>query len=136
MTKAHPSAVLNSALPPSFRQIRLELAREADHPEGEPRIAYVIVAPLDADNRIDAVAWKNHREACRVARFRPGEDDDRGHLVHRSGGSWAFQYDIAGDVPNEVGYHFDNEKFVAGEYVSIREGERMHTFRVASVQHL
>ena len=53
MTKAHPTAILNSALPPSFRQIRLELAREAGHPEGDHGIAYVIVAPLDANNRID-----------------------------------------------------------------------------------
>jgi hypothetical protein len=136
MTKAHPTAILNSALPPSFRQIRLELAREADHPAGEHDIAYVIVAPLDADNRIDAAAWKSYRDACRVARFRPGEDDDLGHLVHRPGGSWAFHYDISGDLPDEVGHHLGNEQFVAGEYVAIKEADRMHTFRIVSVQHL
>ena len=136
MTKATPSAILNTSLPACFRQIRLELAREPGHPEGEANIAYVIIAPLDGNDRIDAEIWKKHREACRVARFRPNEDDSRGHLVHRQGGSWAFQYDISGDRPDEAGYHFQNERFVLDEYVSINDGGKMHTFRVVGVSHL
>ena len=34
-------------LPPSFRRIRLELAREPDHPEGSREIGYDFTAPLD-----------------------------------------------------------------------------------------
>lgn len=136
MTKVHPDAVLNTALPPSFRRIRLELAREADHPEGEAGIAYVLVAPLDDDGHIDAAAWKSHREACRVARQRPGQADQLGHLTHRPGGSWAFHYDISGDAPEEVGHHFASQRFAAGDYVSINEEGRLHTFRVAAVQPL
>jgi len=130
----HPP-IRNTDLPSQFRQIRLELAREADHPEGAADIAYVIVAPLDPDDRIDAGLWKAHREACRVARLRPGAPDQLGHLVHRPGGSWAFRYD--GDTaPDEVGFHFGDEHFVGGEYVSVREEGAMHTFRVASVHRL
>jgi hypothetical protein len=136
MPKVHPDAIMNTALPPSFRRIRLELAREASHPEGESNIAYIVVAPLNDDGHIDAAAWKHHREACRVARLRPDKDDELGHLVHRPGGSWAFHYDISGDAPEEVGHHFENQKFVTGEYVSINEEGRVHTFRVASVRHL
>lgn len=128
--------ILNTALPASFRQIRLELAREAAHPEGDAHIAYVIVAPLDLDGRIDAEVWKQHREACRVARFRPGQEDDLGHLVHRAGGSWALHYDIAGGSPDEVGYHFQDERFEPGEYVSITDRGKTHTFRVVSVTRL
>lgn len=136
MPKPHPTAIRNTDLPPNFRQIRLELAREAGHPEGSAGIAYVFLAPLNADNRIDAELWRQHREACRVARQRPGEPDELGHLVHRPGGTWAFKYDVAGDTPDEVGFHFGDEPFIAGEYVSIREGGAMHTFRVVGVHRL
>ena len=82
MSTAHPKPILNTSLPSQFRQIRLELAREPGHPEGDAAIAYVIVAPLDSDGRIDPKLWREHRDACRIARLRPDEDDKRGHLVH------------------------------------------------------
>ncbi|MCD0422042.1 hypothetical protein LOC51_32925 [Rubrivivax sp. JA1024] len=136
MTKATPSAILNTSLPACFRQIRLELAREPGHPEGEANIAYVIIAPLDAEDRIDPEVWKKHREACRVSRQRPHQPDSLGHLVHRPGGSWAFQYDSDTKLPDEAGYHFADERFVQGEYVSLREEGDMHTFRVVAVSRL
>ena len=58
----------------------------------------------------------------------------RGHLVHRRGGSWAFQYEAG--LPDEAGYHFNEERFVPGEYVSLNEEGRMHPFRVVSVARL
>lgn len=125
-----------SALPRSFRKIRLELAREKGHPAGSASHGYIIVAPLDRDRRFDLAAWREHRDACRVVRFRPGEDDDIGHLVHRPGGSWAFRYDIRGDEDDETGYHFQDEHFEIGEYVSIREADMTHTYRVVSVESL
>lgn len=132
MPSVHPKPILNASLPAQFRQIRIELAREPDHPEGDTGFAYVIVAPLDANDRIDPKLWREHREACRITRFRPDQDDRHGHLVHRGGG-WAFHY--AG-TPDEVGFHFADERFVPGEYVSINEGAKMHTYRVVSVSHL
>jgi len=133
MNQAKPRRILNSSLPSSFRQIRLELAREADHPFGDSGIAYVLIAPLDSEGWLDLNMWRQHREACRVARFRPGKPDDLGHLVHRAGGHWAFRYDIFGDHEDETGYHFSEEKFEAGEYVSITDEGRTHTYRVVSV---
>jgi hypothetical protein len=82
MQNAHPTPILNTSLPTQFREIRIELAREPGHPEGDADVAYVIVAPLDADDRIDPALWREHREACRIARLRPGQQDDHGHLVH------------------------------------------------------
>ncbi|MFN3348953.1 hypothetical protein [Pseudorhodoplanes sp.] len=125
---------LGSQLPRSFRKIRLELAREKGHPAGSAGRGYIIVAPLDAERRFDAKTWKEHRDACRVVRFRSGEDDDIGHLVHRPGGSWAFRYDIRGDEDDEAGYHFEQERFEIGEYVSVREADATHTYRVVSVE--
>jgi hypothetical protein len=129
MTQAH-------ALPRTFRKIRLELAREKGHPAGSAGRGYIIVAPLDKDRRFDPADWKEYRDACRVVRFRSGEDDDIGHLVHRPGGSWAFHYDIRGDEDDEAGYHFETEHFEVGEYVSVREADATHTYRVITVEPL
>lgn len=125
-------------LPHAFRKIRLELARERGHPAGSSGYGYTLVAPLDADRRIDRVLWKEHRDACRVVRFRPTGDDEVGHLVHRAGGTggtWIFHYDIrGGGDSDEAGFHFNDEHFEIGEYVSIRETSATHTYRVVSVE--
>jgi hypothetical protein len=122
-------------LPRAFRRIRLELAREPQHPIGSRRHGYVFVAPLDPAGRLDPGLWKEHRDECRVVRFRPN-DEDVGHLIHRPGGGWAFQYDVDGDQADEAGFRFGDERFEPGEYVSIKEGREIRTFRVSSVEHL
>lgn len=127
---------LNTSLPISFRQIHLELAREREHPEGATDVGYIIVAPLDRNGRIDAALWKEYRDACRVTRLRPDQTDEIGQLVHRPGGSWAIHYGSSAELPDETGYHFQQERFTPGEYVSIREGETMRTYRVSSVSPL
>jgi hypothetical protein len=136
MPNSHPTPILNASLPAQFRQIRLQLAREAGHPDGDAAVAYVLIAPLDAEDRIDASLWRAHREACRVARLRPDSEPRPGQLVHRSGGGWAFHYPDASNTPDEAGFHFADERFVAGEYVSINETGKMHTYRIVSVSHL
>ncbi|MBI5261303.1 MAG: hypothetical protein HY852_05725 [Bradyrhizobium sp.] len=136
MPNKTPKPILNTSLPAHFRRIRIELAREHGHPEGDAGVAYVLIAPLAADDRIDAELWRQHREACRVTRLRPGEGDAHGHLVHRGGNGWAFHYDADADMPDEVGFHFADERFVAGEYVSINEGKKLHTYRVTTVSRL
>jgi hypothetical protein len=136
MSKPQLKPILNASLPAQFRQIRMELAREPGHPEGERAVAYVIIAPLTPDGLIDPKLWKNHREACRVVRRRPDEQDQLGHLVYHPGGAWGFHYAGESKLPDEAGYHFAGEHFVAGEYVSINERGKMHTYRVTSVAHL
>ena len=56
--------------------------------------------------------------------------------LHRPGGGWGFHYDGEADLPDEVGYHFADERFIVGEYVSINERGKMHTYRVTSVSYL
>jgi hypothetical protein len=136
MHNSQPNPILNASLPTQFRQIRIALAREPGHPDGERGVAYVIVAPLGADDRIDANLWRAHREACRIVRLRPDENDEHGYLVHRPGGGWGFHYEGEANLPDEVGYHFADERFAIGEYVSINEGGNMHTYRVTSVSRL
>jgi hypothetical protein len=131
--KAEPT---QQDFPPSFRRIRLELAREKGHPIGSSASGYVLIAPLDTKAHLDADAWRDHRELCRVVRFRPEEPDDIGHLIRRPGGSWAFHYDLAGAIDDESGHRLGQDRFVSGEYVSINEEHGAHTFRVASVEHI
>jgi hypothetical protein len=127
------NATTGTYLPQNFRRIRLELAREHDHPLGDGAHGYDFLAPLLADGRIDSTGWHSFKEVCRAVRIHPGEDRDVGHLVRRPGGSWAFRYAQTGD---DAGYHFGEERFVQGEYVSVREHDGEHTFKVTSVEPL
>ena len=119
-----------------LKAIRLELARDPDHPQGSSQFGYEFLAPIDEDGHIDADAWRENRKSCRVWRFWAGEDDEYGHLVHTRSGSWAFHYDIAGDPDeDEAGFRFDSLRFTEGEYVSLREQDgELRTFRVVSIR--
>lgn len=134
-TSSHGATAGRVPLPPAFRRIRLDLAREKGHPEGSNSHTYAFVAPLDADGHISPELWAAHREVCRAVRNRDGEQFV-GHLVRRPGGSWAFRYPADAHLDDEAGYHFGNEAFLIGEYVSIHEGDGMHTFRVIAVEPL
>ena len=118
--------------PASFRHVRLELAREKDHPGGDSRYGYDLLVPLDTESRIDPAEWKPHQAACRVRHFQNGEADRIGRLRRKPGGTWYFDYE-AGPADDEIGFHFDQERFVPGEYVSIRRGAETHTYQVVKV---
>jgi hypothetical protein len=115
-------------------KIRLELARTPEHPDGARDVGYEFAAPLDGTGKISASGWHKDKQRCRVRRFRPGEEDDIGHLIRKPGGSWAFHYDIHSDEEDdESGYRFGDHVFKPGEYVSIREDDELITYRVVHV---
>jgi hypothetical protein len=135
--KTQPRGEYMTGLPEGFRRIRMELAREPGHPEGDARTAYVLVAPLDREGRLDADAAREHKEACRVVRMRSGEEPEEGVLRRRPGGSWALHYDFEdGGEDDDPGYRLGEHHFVLGEYVTIHEDEGPHTYRIVSVQSL
>lgn len=119
-------------------KIRINLARDREHPGGSTDRGYEIIAPLTAEDRLDPEAWRDVRDQCHVRRFWAGEEDEIGHLVRTRGGHWAFHYDLSEDIEDdEVGYRFSDHVFRAGEYVSVREHDgEMRTFRVVLVQPL
>ena len=128
-----------TTLPHTFKRIRLNLARSKDFPQGSPKHGYEFVAPLDANDHIDVALWRGHREHCRVRRFREGDDDEIGFLVHKPGGPeharWVFDYDQTAVDDDESGYRFAAHAFRRGEYVSIRnENGESHTYVVVSVE--
>jgi hypothetical protein len=118
----------------ALRQIRLELARNAEFPEGSAQHGYDFVAPLTDAGELDRQGWQTQRAACTVRRFWPNQDDERGHLVHHRGGQWAFHYDELADEGDEPIFRFDRHRFVVGEYVTITEHDGVQrTFRVVQV---
>jgi hypothetical protein len=129
----------NSAesLPANFRRIRLELAREPRHPEGDAHIGYIVLAPLDGQGRLDVETARAHKEDCRVVRFHAGREHEDGYLRRRPGGSWAFHYDFDdGGEDDDPAYRLGDHRFVSGEYVTIAEDEGEHTYRVTQVEPL
>jgi len=118
--------------------VRLELARDENFPDGSSQHGYEFVAPLDNERHIDPEEWRKTRKRCAVRRFWGSEPDEKGHLLHRRGGTWAFHYDVQGDPgEDEPGFKFDSHVFKDGEYVSLREQDgELRTFRVVSVRPL
>ena len=115
--------------------IELHLARERGHPQGDPNHAYHLYLPLSDDGRIDAKAWRDNQPLCHVRRQRPNEEEARGRVVHGPGGRWIFDYDDGSARDDEVGFRLNTERFVPGEYVSIREDDgKTHVFQVVSVR--
>ena len=94
-----------------------------------------LVAPLDADSRLDRKAWEKAPTSATVTRFWDGERAALGLLVwHRKGG-WAFDYEPGTDEDDESGFRFADHAFKPGEYVSVRDhgADELHTFVVKSV---
>ncbi|AYG95445.1 hypothetical protein D8I30_09885 [Brevundimonas naejangsanensis] len=119
----------------SLQHIRLELAREADAPHGDPGDGYDLVVMLDDQARLDAPALLAAPERTRVRRFRDGETLAVGQLTQGSDGRWLL--DFPGEDSDAVGFRLEDERFVAGEYVSLAEpGGRMRPYRVAVVNPL
>ncbi|MGO4665129.1 hypothetical protein [Bosea sp. 2RAB26] len=119
--------------------ITLHLARTSGYPEGSPRHGYEITAPLDPDGHIDAAAWQDQRDLCRVRRFSVGEPDRHGWLLRRAGGAggatWFIDYDDSGSDDDEAGYRLDRHRFVVGDYVSIRDGDgHLQPFQIIAVK--
>jgi hypothetical protein len=118
----------------SLKRIRLELARNAEYPEGSANHGYAFVAPLTDDGHLDPVGWSENKSDCIVRRFWAGDDDEHGHLVHHRGHNWAFHYAGMAEDDEEPIFRFDRHRFAVGEYVSITEHDGVQrTFRVAEV---
>jgi hypothetical protein len=117
-------------------QIRLELARTPEFPQGSPDHGYEFVAPLTRDARIDPRSWKEEKDRCKVIRFWGGEEHELGLLRH-VGKGWGFDYNAKDDADDEPFFQLDHHVLVPGAYVSITEHDGVQRpFRVVSVTRL
>jgi hypothetical protein len=123
----------DAAAPLGFHHIRLELAREPQHPEGDHDIGYDILAPLKADRRLDAAAWREAPEKCRVRRFSHGATLAFGRLRHAAPDRWFLDFE-PGEAEDAHGFRLADEALETGEYVSLSTGDQTHTYVVARAE--
>ncbi|HYD27685.1 hypothetical protein [Brevundimonas sp.] len=119
-----------------IRHIRLELAREPAHPNGDASTGYDIVAFLDDEGRLDTAACRDQSDRCRVRRFEHDATAATGQLRHTTGDRWLLDFP-GGDREDATGFRLGEERFVPGEYVSIIAGDgATHTYLVERVAEL
>lgn len=118
----------------TLKTIRLELGRDAQHPDGDSRYGYEFRAPLTADGHLDNNSWSNVRALCTVRRFTPSAGAEQGLLLKTNSNRWVFSY-APGEDDDEVIFKFSSHRFIVGEYLSITEHDGVvRTFKVVSVQ--
>lgn len=119
----------------ALHHIRLELAREPDHPHGNADDGYDLVLTLDKDARLDAAAIAAAPENTRVRRFKGTQTLAVGQLTRAEDGRWVL--DLPGEDTDAEGFRLDDEQFVVGEYVSLAQpGRDMRAYRVTLAQPL
>jgi hypothetical protein len=120
-------------LAPNFRLVSLHLARAKDHPEGEPDEGYDLLVPLDDAGHLEVDTWRSHPDLCRVRHFAQDGEIRIGRLRRKPGGQWYFDYE-QGEADDEIGFRFGEERFVTGEYVSLKSQHGMRTYQVVRVE--
>ena len=120
----------------TLMKLRLELAREPEHPAGSPLHGFEIVAPLNADGLLDLDEWRDKKSHCLVRRFWQGEGDRHGTLTH-NGSHWRFHYAETPEDDDEDVFRLGAHKLLVGEYISVTEDDgEEHTFRVVHAEAL
>jgi hypothetical protein len=105
-------------------RLTLRLARnpEAGFADGADDRGYVLVAPLDQDERLDPVLWRDTKDRCTVRRFSPVSGESADGLLTHHDGHWRFTYDDEDEGPDEAGWKLASHQMVVGAYVTITSG--------------
>jgi hypothetical protein len=112
--------------------VRLELARTAEHPHGNPGQGYRFVIPLDEQGRPDAEGWRRHKDRCRVHQIGSGLVVRKGWLRHLGHG-WCFDYERGTHEDDQPFFKLDRHVLAPGNYVSITEDKVQRPFKIVSV---
>ena len=114
-----------------MRNVRLELARCSEFPEGSSSHGYELHLPLRRDGKLDREDLHRHPGETGFRRFWNGADE-HGEVKHGHLG-WVLSFGPDGQ-DDEVVFKGDEHRFIAGEYVSIKERDGVaRTFHVVSV---
>jgi hypothetical protein len=113
-------------------KVKLELASSREFADGNRDCGYDLLAPLDADGRLDIEAWQRRRHDNWVRRFRPAQEDGWGRLWHdRLGWFLVFGYGIDSE---EAVLEDEDAPFALGKEISIIEYDgHARRFHVAAV---
>ncbi len=121
--------VQNGAM--TWKTIRLELGRTADHPNGSSAHAYVFRVPLNDEGFIEPEVLKEAEKRPVVRRFWPGQADQSGVVIASPKG-WAFSYKV-GEEDDEAIFRLKDHPLKVGEYLTITETDGSALpFRVVS----
>ena len=119
----------------TWRRIRLEIGETDEFKTGSRMHGYDLVAPLDAQGRIDEAAWRADETRARVRRFWQGEDERTGRLVRLGDNAWGFA--LGAENADEPTHRLKAQTLNAGAAVSVvdHSGEA-RPFRVAAARVL
>ena len=86
-----------------FYHLRLELAREPDHPHGDPASGWDLVCALDENGHLDLSACRADPQRCHIRKFERDVTIATGHLRHTVGDQWIFDLE-PGDALDATGF--------------------------------
>ena len=119
----------------NWNNIRLELARAPQFPQGSPHRCYLLHLPLETSGLIDETMVRASPKRATVRRFWPSQPDLRGYVIKMPEG-WAISYESRREGDETV-FQLDLQRIRIDECITLTEpnGERL-PFRVTSVQSL
>jgi hypothetical protein len=118
-----------------WTNIRLELARSSEFPEGSASRAYLLRLPIKDDGKIDEIALRDLPGRATARRFWPNEADLSGHVIRTDRGL-ALCYDRHAACGDTL-FPLEGDQLCPGGYVTLTEPDgRRLPFRVASIQQV
>ena len=116
----------------TWRNIRMELARTPEFPEGSASRAYIVHLPLREDGTVDERVLEVTPVMAGFKRFWPNEPDRSG-LVVRDGNGWALS--CTGADGREWAVPIEMDRLLPGDRVTIgKQGGGCWLFRVVDLQ--
>ncbi|MEP7350782.1 MAG: hypothetical protein ABI668_12655 [Sphingorhabdus sp.] len=117
----------------TWKNIRLDLARTAEFPDGSTAHNYIFSLPVDDNGALEVNELRDADDHPKVRRIWPQEPDRIGVILPKGHG-WVFSY-REGDADDEAIFHLENHPIKLGQYLTITEtnGEKL-PFRVTSCQ--
>ena len=117
----------------NWKNIRLELARTKEFPEGSASRAYMLRLPISDEGIIDEPELHADPARATVRRFWPNEPDLTGYVIRTPQG-WAFSYKIGEDDDESI-FHLETHAIRAGEYITLKEPDgRELPFKVTNLR--
>jgi hypothetical protein len=125
------------AAPGQMHWVTLRLARGQGFPQGSMLHGYHVLAPLDAEGRLDVASWRRHRDGCTVVRFWGDAPELFGCLRYHDGSGKGGNWLLADDLlpADEAVWRLGKNVLRSGEYITLIGSRAAPLFRVAQVSN-